>query len=547
MSSITKMLLALVWLGSLCCVEGVISKHPESHNVALGQSVNMSCESDWTFDQWMLNGSPISDGVDFGISSTSMGSHLQIKSFKAAEAGEYRCRFSNGSAREITKPGRVKYFYDAGMDMQPQDFDSYPVNGGSREVIAFECRATKTDDTVRPEITWQWCRGGGTYDDIVAATDTVSGGRRAGFDTHVYLQNGYTGYIQLLDADNPAYNGSQVRCKMSSPIAGDSTEYFSSCATITTHSTAPPPGFPMYRTIPPSNIHLTQGDTAVMACSVQYQNLTTPVEITFYDSNAQVVVANFVQLDGHDYGFEFHSNSLLLLDTTLISSQWPMHPTITYSCGLQNQAETHSTTFHLIEAPQGPITSNASSATVTVQEGEPLQVSFQLPGSSSEYTEHRVFFNGDMLSNSPSAVISTPNGRELVLTLPQGQESQSGLYQVELENLAGVLISAPLIVEVNVPQPSPSPSPSTTPASTSTSATETPTTSTLPTAGTTQGNNGPRLPTPNTTILIVAIVVPILIVLLVIFIILLIIVICICCNKDDEEDEEGGKEKHEME
>ena len=104
----------------------------------------------------------------------------------------------------------------------------------------------------------------------------------------------------------------------------------------------------MYRTVPPSDIHITQGDTAVMACSVQYQNLTTPVEITFYDSTDQVVVANFFLLDGSAYGFDFSPNSLLLLDTTLIISQWPMHPAITYSCGLLNQAETHNTTFHLI-------------------------------------------------------------------------------------------------------------------------------------------------------------------------------------------------------
>ena len=88
----------------------LITQHPQNFNVKLGDSLNISCESEWTFDQWLLNGSSISDGDDYAITSTSTGSRLLIKSFEGDEAGEYRCRFSNGSNSVLSQPGRVKYF-----------------------------------------------------------------------------------------------------------------------------------------------------------------------------------------------------------------------------------------------------------------------------------------------------------------------------------------------------------------------------------------------------------------------------------------------------
>ena len=125
---------------------------------------------------------------------------------------------------------------DAGFDLEPRDYDSYLLEDGSREVISFECRATQTSTNVRPIITWQWCEDvPNTFTDIVESTETLASGRRSGLLTHYFLQSGYTGYLQILDPENPTYNGADIRCKVSSPIPGDNCTYYSSCAEITTY------------------------------------------------------------------------------------------------------------------------------------------------------------------------------------------------------------------------------------------------------------------------------------------------------------------------
>ena len=108
------------------------------------------------------------------------------------------------------------------------------------------------------------------------------------------------------------------------------------------HST--PPDFPIFRTTPPADIFLTDGDVGVMACTVQYQNTSNAQEVVF-ENDEGILTFNFVWAGNDSIGVDFVPNSNLVLDTTTIITPYTDS---TYTCRLQGGMESYTTTFHII-------------------------------------------------------------------------------------------------------------------------------------------------------------------------------------------------------
>ena len=84
---------------------------------------------------------------------------------------------------------------------------------------------------------------------------------------------------------------------------------------------------------------------------------------------------------------------------------------------------------------------------VLLQENAQYEFTFQLSDTSSGFMDHRVFFNGASLT-SPNVEVVVADDRQLTLNFTSAQEMHEGAYQVELENLAGI-VSIYLCIEVN--------------------------------------------------------------------------------------------------
>ena len=84
---------------------------------------------------------------------------------------------------------------------------------------------------------------------------------------------------------------------------------------------------------------------------------------------------------------------------------------------------------------------------VLLQENAQYEFTFQLSDTSSGFMDHRVFFNGASLT-SPNVEVVVADDRQLTLNFTSAQETYEGVYQVELENLAGI-VSVYLCCKVN--------------------------------------------------------------------------------------------------
>ena len=105
-----------------------------------------------------------------------------------------------------------------------------------REVIAFECSYTYDRDTTQPIITWQICNTDNTFMDVPKADEKFSASDiRAGHPIYEFFQTNFTGYFQILNSTDLAYNGTRYRCKATSGIPGDTQEVYSNCATVRQH------------------------------------------------------------------------------------------------------------------------------------------------------------------------------------------------------------------------------------------------------------------------------------------------------------------------
>ena len=91
--------------------------------------------------------------------------------------------------------------------------------------------------------------------------------------------------------------------------------------------------------------------------------------------------------------------------------------------------------------------SNGDIVNVLLQENEQYEFTFQLSNTSSGFMNHRVFFNGANLT-LPNVEVVVGDDRYYTLKFPSPQEIHEGAYQVELENLAGI-VCVYLCVEVN--------------------------------------------------------------------------------------------------
>ena len=96
-----------------------VTTHPSDVEAIVGGSVSLSCDATGgRFDSWLHKDQSVTDGGDYNITSTDTSSTMEITSFKAELAGEYRCRFVSDDGAFLSLPGKVTYFGKASKRSQ---------------------------------------------------------------------------------------------------------------------------------------------------------------------------------------------------------------------------------------------------------------------------------------------------------------------------------------------------------------------------------------------------------------------------------------------